>query len=237
MPASRSVSCGRCSSDRISDPTRMIRLKLSTRPAMTASGRRSPPRRAGAPEACPAPGAWPSTRSRPGSRRPGGPGGRGGVSGRPGRRPGGFGCPGAHRLGGPGAGRRASRSASRSVRLACPRNEDDRQDRQHARRDSRQKPGRETHDDELDHAAAAPSSAIVRLPREPGRVPSPPLIRRRAGAGLVSGSLAGLRHVAGDLRVDPEVVQRARQDRHHDRGRLVAVRRRRTCNHGADQRR
>src|SRR6516162_3096495 len=44
MPASRRESCGRCNSERISDPARTSRLKLSTRPAITASGRASSPR-------------------------------------------------------------------------------------------------------------------------------------------------------------------------------------------------
>ena len=44
MPASRSVSCGRCSSERISDPARTTRLKLTTSPATTASGRARPAR-------------------------------------------------------------------------------------------------------------------------------------------------------------------------------------------------
>ena len=44
MPASRSESCGRCSRERISDPARTTRLKLRTRPAITASGRARPVR-------------------------------------------------------------------------------------------------------------------------------------------------------------------------------------------------
>ncbi len=60
MPASRRRSCGRCSSESISDPARTSKLKLSTRPAITASGRPKPARcllRAGsAPEGGPPPG-------------------------------------------------------------------------------------------------------------------------------------------------------------------------------------
>ena len=37
--------------------------------------------------------------------------------------------------------------------------------------------------------------------------------------GVMPGSLAGLRHVAGNLRVRADVVERADQDRHYDRAR------------------
>src|SRR5580704_17651460 len=44
MPASRRASCGRCRSERISDPARTMMLKLRTRPPITASDRARPAR-------------------------------------------------------------------------------------------------------------------------------------------------------------------------------------------------
>jgi hypothetical protein len=45
----------------------------------------------------------------------------------------------------------------------------------------------------------------------------------------VKGSLAGLRQVAGDLRVDPEVIQRPREDSHDDPERVIPLNAVTTC--------
>lgn len=67
---------------------------------------------------------------------------------------------------------------------------------------------------------------MARLGDDRGRgdgIPSLP--PTETAPAMRSGLLAGLRQaVAGDLRVDAQVVQRARDDRHGDGGRLAAVR-------------
>src|ERR1700754_4665127 len=59
--------------------------------------------------------------------------------------------------------------------------------------------------------------------RRPGRRGQVRVLRSGLGGRAAGALLAGLGHLAVDLRVDPHVVERPGQDRHDDGGRLGAA--------------